>query len=58
MALLKKTDYNSRIAEIGGKILKITYLATTAALNAVENNILSFSDVVKKTDYNTKISDI
>ena len=44
--------------EIGGRILNIICLVTTAALNAVENNILSFSDVVKKTDYNTKISDI
>ena len=38
----KKTDFNS----------KISGLATTSALTAVENNL------VKKIDYNTKISDI
>ena len=46
--LVKKTDYNVKIASITG-------LLTTAAFNAVENKIPSFSDLVEKTDYNTKI---
>ena len=56
--LVKRSDYSAKIAEVGGQIPSITCLATTAAPNAVENNIFSFSDVVKKTDYKTKISDI
>ena len=38
------------------KIPKITNLATTTALTAVENKIPNISNLVKKTDYNTKIS--
>ena len=41
--LLKKTDYNTKISEIEGKIPSISGLATTAALTAVENKI---SDLV------------
>ena len=48
MDLLKKADYNVKITSITG-------LLTTAAFNAVENKIPSFSDLVEKTDYNTKI---
>ena len=36
----------------------IILLATTTALNAVEDKILNVSNIVKKTDYNTKISEI
>ena len=56
--LLKKTDYNAKITGIEGKIPSIAGLATTGALNAVENKILNVSDLIKKTDYNTNISDI
>ena len=56
--IVKKTDYNARITEIEGKILSITRLATTTALNAVENKIPNNCYIVKKTFYDAKISDI
>ena len=56
--VLLKTDYNSKITEIEGKIPSISGLATNAALTAVENKIPNISSLVKKTDYNTKITEI
>ena len=56
--LVQKTDYNAKITEIESKISSIFGLATTAALTAVENEILDISVLVKKTDYDAKISDI
>ena len=56
--LVKKTDFNSKITEVEGKIPSITGLATNSALAAVENKIPNVSNLVKKTDYNTKISNI
>ena len=55
---VKKTDYNTKITEIEGKIPDISGLATKTALTTVENNIPSIIGLVKKTDYNTKITDI
>ena len=46
--LLIKTDYNAKIVEIEGKIPSIFGLATTAALNEVENKIYNVSNLVKK----------
>ena len=46
--LNKKTDYNVKITEIECKITSIAGLATTSALNTVENKIPNFSDLVKK----------
>ena len=45
--LLKMTDY-AKITDIEGKIPSIIGLAITAVLTAVENKILSVSDLVKK----------
>ena len=56
--MVKKTYFNTKVAEIEGKMPSITGLATTSALTAVENKIPDVSSLVKKTDYNTKISDI
>ena len=50
MVLFKKTDYDSKISEIEGKILDVTNLATKTALTTVENKIL-----VTKTDFDTKL---
>ena len=55
--LVKKTDYNSNISEIDGKVPNITGLATNSALAAVENKIPDVSNLVEKTDYNTQISE-
>ena len=46
--LFKKADYNAKIIEIGSEIPSISGLATTAALNAVENKICNVSNLVKK----------
>ena len=56
--MVKKTDFNSKISEVKGKIPSISGLATSSVLTAVENKIPDVSSLVKKTDYNTKISDI
>ena len=56
--LVKKTNHNTKITEIEGKIPDVSNLATKTALTTVENKIPSVSNLVKKTDYNTKITDI
>ena len=35
-----KTDYDNKIGEIQGNIPNITFLATTAALNAVDGTLM------------------
>ena len=52
--LLRKTDYNSKIIEIEGKIPNITGLATTAALTAVENEIPDVNNLVKEKQIMTQ----
>ena len=44
MALLKKSNYNTKIAEIEKKIPDISNLATQTALATVENKITSVSN--------------
>ena len=56
--MVKKTDTNTKVTEIEGKIPSITDLATNSELTAVENKMPEVSSLVKKTDYNTKTSDI
>ena len=56
--MVKKTDFNTKVTEIEGKIPNITGLATNSELTAVENKIPNVSSLIKKTDYNTKISEI
>ena len=56
--VIKKTDYNAKIAEIENRIPDISNLATKTALKTVENKIPDTSDLVKKTNYNTKITEI
>ena len=58
VVLLKKTDYNTKITEIEGKIPSISGLSTNAALTAVEKKIPNISRFFQKTDYNTKINEI
>ena len=45
------TTLNTRINEVKTKIPRISGLATTSALTAVENNL------VKKTDHHTKVNE-
>ena len=46
--LVKKTDYDTKITEVEGKIPDISNLATKTASTTVENRILSVSSLVKK----------
>ena len=46
--LVKKTDYNTKITEIEGKIPGVTNLATKTALIIVENKIPDASSFSKK----------
>ena len=45
---MKKADYNAQIKDIEDKIPFITNLATTAALNDVENKIWNITTLGKK----------
>ena len=47
--LVKKTDFNTKVTEIEGKIPDISGLATKSALTVVENKIPDVSSLVKKT---------
>ena len=53
--MVKKTDFNAKITEVGGKIPSITGLATSSALTAVENKIPYASSLVTKTDFDVKL---
>ena len=55
---LKKIDYDNKITDIEGKTPTISGLATTATLNAIKNEIVNVSDIVKKTDYDAEVADI
>ena len=57
--MVKKTDFNTKVTEIEGKIPGITGLATNSELTTVENEITDVSSLVKKTtDFNTKVTEI
>ena len=56
--IVKKTDYNSKITEIEGKIPNISNLATKSTLTTVENKISDTSSLVNETDYNAKTTEI
>ena len=52
--LVTKADNDTKITEIKDKIPRITDLATTAALKAVENKIPHVINLIKKQDYDAK----
>ena len=56
--LVYKTNYDTKINEIKGKIPSFTGLATTDVLNMAENEITHVYDLVKETDCDAKISGI
>ena len=56
--MVRKTDFNTKVTEIEGKIPSITGLATNSELTTVKNKIPDVSSLVKKTDCNTKIDEI
>ena len=51
---LLKNRFCVKINKIKGETLSITGLATTAALNSVNNEIPNVSDLIKKAGYDTK----
>ena len=46
--LIKKRDYNDKITEIDGKKLRVSGLATNAALTAVANRIPNISSLANR----------
>ena len=56
--LVKKADYNTKIAGIEGKIPDVSNLATKTALTIVEDKIPDVSNLINETDYNTKITEV
>ena len=55
---LLKNRFCGKINKIKGETLSITGLATTAALNAVNNEIPNVSDLIKKAGCDTKTLNI
>ena len=56
--MVEKTDFNTKVTEIEGKIPYISSLATKSVLTVIENKIPDVSSLVKKTDFNTKVTEI
>ena len=53
--MVKKTDFDTKVTEIEGKIPNITGLATNSELSAVENKISGVSSLVKKTNLDAEL---
>ena len=53
---LKKTDFNTKVTGIEGKIPNISSIATKSALTVVENKIPDVSSLIKKIDFNTTVT--
>ena len=56
--MVKKTDFNTKVIEIAGKIPDVSSLVTKSALTVVENKIPNVSSLVKKTDFSTRVTEI
>ena len=52
MVLLKKTNYDAKITEIGGKIPDISNVVTKTVLTTVENKISDVSGLATKVELN------
>ena len=55
---LKKTDFNTKVTEIEGKIPSIRGLGTNLELSAVENKIPDVSSLVEKTNLSAELKKI
>ena len=53
--MVKKTDSNTKVTEIEGKIPDISSLVTKSALKVVENKIPDVSSLVKKTNHDSEL---
>ena len=58
LVLLRKTDFDSKITEVEGKIPNISDLATNSSLTAVESKIPDILSLITKTDFDAKLKDI
>ena len=56
--LATKTTHNAKINEVNREISRITHLATTTALTAVENKIPDISNLVKKLTITQKLMEL
>ena len=50
-SLVKKTDFNTKVTEIEGKIPDVSSLVTNSALTVVKNKITDVSSLVKKNRF-------
>ena len=57
-SFVKKTDFDSKITEVEGKIPNISGRATNSPLTAVENKIPDITSLITKTDFDAKLKDI
>ena len=51
--MVKKTDFNSKISEVEGKIPSVSGLATNSALTTAESKIPDVNSLITKTDFDT-----
>ena len=58
LVLLKKTDFDSKITEVEGKIPNISGLATNLSTTAVENKIPDNTSLITKPDFDAKLKKI
>ena len=60
--MVKETNYNTKITEIGNKLLSVPGLLTTAALNKnvteIENKIPDITDIATKAALSTKVAEV
>ena len=55
LVLLKKTDFDSEITEVEGKIPNISGLGSNSSLTAVGNKIPDIASLITKTDFDAKL---
>ena len=58
LVLLKKTNFDSKITEVEGKIPNISGLATNSSLTVVENKIPDITSLITKADLDAKLKNI
>ena len=57
-SFVKKTDFDSKVTEVEGKIPNISGLATNSSSTAVENKIPGITSLIRKTDFDAKLKNI
>ena len=57
-SFVKKTDFDSKITEVEGKIPNISGLATNSSLTVVDNKIPDITSLITKTDVDAKLRNI